>query len=149
LSGADPRDPIEVDANTFGDPDDVKAAIGLLELCREIGNADPLRPFVSREVIPGSLREPDLEDFVRDAATSYWHSCGTAKMGSDSMSVVDPALRVYGIDNLRIADASIMPRITTGNTMAPCVVIGERAADILKTSHGLARVTTVGSRISG
>lgn len=101
LTGADPRDPIEVDANTFGDPDDLKAAIGLVQLCREIGNADPLRPFVSREVIPGSLGEPDLEDFVRDAATSYWHSCGTAKMGRDPMSVVDPALRVYGIENLR------------------------------------------------
>ena len=63
-------------------------------------------------------------------------SC-TAKMGRDAMSVVDAQLRVYGIDNLRIADASIMPRITTGNTMAPCVVIGERASDLLRTRHGL------------
>jgi choline dehydrogenase len=136
LTGSDPGGAIEIDANTFGDPDDMKAAIGLVELCREIGNADPLRPFVSREVVPGNLDGPDLEDFVRYAATSYWHSCGTAKMGRDSMSVVDAALRVHGIDNLRIADGSIMPRITTGNTMAPCVVIGERAAEILAASHG-------------
>jgi choline dehydrogenase len=58
-------------------------------------------------------------------------------MGRDSMSVVDANLKVYEMDGLRIADASIMPRITTGNTMAPCVVIGERAADILKATHGL------------
>jgi choline dehydrogenase-like flavoprotein len=137
LTGADPHDPIHVDANTFGDPDDLKAAIGCVELCREIGNSAPLRPFVSREAIPGKLTGSPLEDFVRDAATTYWHPCGTAKMGQDSMSVVDSALRVYGIDNLRIADASVMPRITTGNTMAPCVVIGERAADMLTNTHSL------------
>jgi choline dehydrogenase len=58
-------------------------------------------------------------------------------MGRDDMSVVDGQLKVYGIDNLRIADASIMPRVTTGNTMAPCVVIGERAGEILKTARGI------------
>jgi choline dehydrogenase len=58
-------------------------------------------------------------------------------MGRDSMSVVDAQLKVYGIENLRIADGSIMPRVTTGNTMAPCVVIGERVSDILKTAHAL------------
>ena len=58
-------------------------------------------------------------------------------MGRDAMSVVDGQLKVYGIDNLRIADASIMPRVTTGNTMAPCVIIGERAGEILKSEHSL------------
>jgi choline dehydrogenase len=56
-------------------------------------------------------------------------------MGYDAMSVVDGSLKVHGIDNLRIADGSIMPRVTTGNTMAPCVIIGERAADMLKIAH--------------
>ena len=68
---------------------------------------------------------------------SYWHQTCTAKMGRDSMSVVDSQLSVYGVDNLRIADGSIMPRVTTGNTMAPCVVIGERAGEILKVCHKL------------
>jgi len=58
-------------------------------------------------------------------------------MGRDSMSVVDASLKVYGIDNLRIADGSILPRVTTGNTMAPCVIIGERAAEILRVAHNL------------
>jgi len=58
-------------------------------------------------------------------------------MGRDSMSVVDGQLKVYGIENLRIADGSIMPRVTTGNTMAPCIIIGERAAEALRTEHRL------------
>jgi choline dehydrogenase len=83
------------------------------------------------------LKGTGLENFVRDAVESYWHETCTAKMGRDSMSVVDGSLKVYGIDNLRIADGSIMPRVTTGNTMAPCVIIGERAGEILRTAHKL------------
>jgi len=88
-------------------------------------------------VAPGNLEGPAVEDFIRDAAISYAHEAGTTRMGRDAMSVVDGQLKVYGIDNLRIADASIMPRVTTGNTMAPCVVIGERAGEILKGAHGM------------
>jgi choline dehydrogenase len=135
LTGPNPRDPIHIDANTFADPADLKAGIAAVELCREIGNSAALRPFVSREVMPGDLKGRDLENFIRDAATSYWHQCGTAKMGRDAASVVDASLRVYGIENLRVADASIMPRITTGNTMAPSVIIGERAAQMIAADH--------------
>jgi choline dehydrogenase len=136
LGGPDPCDPIYIDDNTFGDTDDLKTATACVELCREIGNSAPLRPFVSREVMPGNVKGRELERFLRDAATTYWHLCGTAKMGPyDSLSVVDGALKVYGIDNLRIADSSIMPRITIGNLMAPCVIIGERAASMLVADH--------------
>ena len=137
LTGPDPLDPIQIEANTLSDADDLKAAVACVELCREIGNSAPLRPFVKREVMPGNLKGPELENFIRDAATSYWHQTCTAKMGRDSMSVVDGRLKVYGIDNLRIADGSIMPRVTTGNTMAPCVIIGERAAEVLRAERGL------------
>jgi len=137
LTGADPRDPIEIEANTLEHPDDMKAAIACVELCREIGNSGPLSPFVNREVMPGNLKGAALENFIRDAASTYWHQTCTARMGHDAMSVVDGSLKVHGIDNLRIADGSIMPRITTGNTMAPCVVIGERAAEILKIVTGV------------
>jgi choline dehydrogenase len=137
LTGPDPLCPIDIDANTFGDPADIKTAVRCVEFCREIANSGPLHPFVRREVMPGNLIGRNLEEFVRDAALTYWHQSASAKMGMDSMSVVDGALRVYGIENLRIADASIMPAITTGNTMAPCVVIGERAAEMLIAGHGL------------
>jgi choline dehydrogenase len=87
--------------------------------------------------MPGNLKGRELESFVRDAATTYWHETCTAKMGRDEMSVVDGRLKVYGVDNLRIADGSIMPRITDRNTMAPCVIIGERAAELLRNDHRL------------
>jgi choline dehydrogenase len=135
LTGANPQSPIEIEANTLAHPDDMKAAIACVELCREIGNSGPLSPFVKREVMPGNLKGAALEKFIRDAASSYWHQTCTAKMGHDAMSVVDGSLKVHGIDNLRIADGSIMPRVTTGNTMAPCVIIGERASEMLKIAH--------------
>jgi choline dehydrogenase len=135
LTGANPHDPIEIEANTLAHPDDMEAAIASVELCREIGNSAPLSPFIKREVMPGNLKGAALENFIRDAASTYWHQTCTAKMGHDAMSVVDGSLKVHGIDNLRIADGSIMPRVTTGNTMAPCVVIGERAAEMLKSAH--------------
>ena len=137
LTGRNPLDPVQIEANTFSDPDDVRAAIACVELCREVGNSAPLHPFVKREVVPGNLKGAELEDFVRNAATSYWHETCTAKMGRDAMSVVDGNLRVYGIDNLRIADGSIMPRVTTGNTMAGCVIIGERAGEIIRGEHNV------------
>ena len=137
LTGPNPLDPIQIEADTLSHPDDLKTAIACVELCREIGNSAALRPFVKREVMPGNLKGAELEKFVRDAATSFWHETCTAKMGRDEMSVVDGNLKVYGIENLRIADGSIMPRVTTGNTMAPCVIIGERAAEILRAEYKL------------
>jgi choline dehydrogenase len=137
LTGPNPQDPLQIEPNTLSHPDDLMAAKASVRLCREIGNSLPLRSFVKREVAPGNLEGPALDNFIRDAAMSYAHQALTAKMGRDAMSVVDGQLKVYGIDNLRIADASIMPRVTTGNTMAPCVVIGERAAEILKGAHGM------------
>src|SRR5262245_35941561 len=139
LTGAAPADPVEIEANYLGDPDDRKAALACLELCREIGKTDALRRFVGREIIPGNLERPELENYIRDTAFSFWHQTSTAKMGRDEMSVVDGDLKVYGIDNLRIADGSIMPRVTTGNTMAPCVIVGERAAEIMRDEHQMGR----------
>jgi choline dehydrogenase len=137
LTGSKADDPIQIEANTLSHPDDLKAAIAGVKLCRAVGNSLPLRPYTKREVMPGNLKGTALEDFIRDGAATYHHQTCTAKMGRDSMSVVDGKLKVYGIDNLRIADGSIMPRVTTGNTMAPCVIIGERAAEILRAEHQL------------
>jgi choline dehydrogenase len=129
------HDPIEIDANTLSHPDDLRAAVACVEICRELGNSLPLRPYAKREIMPGDLKGAALHDFIRDAASTYHHQTCTAKMGRDAMSVVDAQLKVYGISNLRVADGSIMPRVTTGNTMAPCVVIGERAGELLRASH--------------
>jgi choline dehydrogenase len=137
LTGPDPLDPLQIEPRHLSHPDDLKAAIACVQLCREIGNSDALRPLTKREVMPGNLKGTALENFIRDSVVTYHHQTCTAKMGRDSMSVVDGHLKVYGIANLRIADASIMPRVTTGNTMAPCVIIGERAGEMLKADHKL------------
>jgi choline dehydrogenase len=115
----------------------MKALIRAIELCREIGNSSVMSRFAKREVMPGNLTAGEHESFARNAVSAFWHQACTAKMGRDEMSVVDGQLRVYGIDCLRLADASIMPRITTGNTMATCVVIGEQAADLIRQTHGI------------
>jgi choline dehydrogenase len=135
LTGSDPVDPVQVEANYLSEPDDRKAAFACLELCREIGNSSALRPFVRREIIPDTSERPKLENYIRDTAFSFWHQTSTAQMGRHAMCVVDGFLKVYGVDNLRIADGSIMPRVTTGNTMAPCVIVGERAAEIIRDEH--------------
>jgi choline dehydrogenase len=135
LSGPNPAHPVLIEANALSDPDDLKTAISCVETLREIGNSAELRPFVAREVMPGDLTGAELETYLRDAVTTYWHECGTAKMGRDPMSVVDGHLKVHGVEGLRVADASIMPRISTANTMAPCVVIGERAAQFIVADH--------------
>jgi choline dehydrogenase len=128
LTGLDPLDPPDIEANLLANPDDVKALATAAELCREIGNSPALRPILKQEIFPGKIKRSAMEAFIRDNAMSWWHQSGTAKMGRDPMSVVDSKLKVYGITNLRIADASIMPRVVSGNTMAPCIIIGERAA---------------------
>ncbi|HVE11616.1 MAG TPA: GMC family oxidoreductase N-terminal domain-containing protein [Paraburkholderia sp.] len=140
LTGPDVGDPLAIHANTLSDPDDLRSALANIELCRALGGSAAFGAIVAREALPGKLRGREVEDYARNAAITYWHQCGTAKMGRDEMSVVDAQLKVYGIERLRIADASVMPQITSGNTMAPCVVIGERAADLLKAAHRLTPV---------
>jgi choline dehydrogenase len=137
LTGPDPRDPAEIHANCLDDPADLKALKTCVEFCRAIGNSPALRPFAKRELLPGPVGDAGLETFVRNATVSHSHQTCTAKMGRDAMSVVNHQLRVYGLESLRIADGSVLPRVTTGNTMAPCVVIGERASDFLKAAHHL------------
>src|SRR5215472_10643133 len=132
LTGSGPSDRVSIDTNYLGDSQDLEDLITGLSLAREIGNAAALQPFTAGEVAPGILSVAELEQFFRDGLGTHWHQSGTAKMGRDAMSVVDSKLKVYGVDGLRIADASILPRVTTGNTMAPCVIIGERAADALR-----------------
>lgn len=131
LTGANPEDPVSIDGGFLKEEADLTALTRCIELCREIGNSSPMAEFVKREVMPGALSGEDLKDFARNAAGTYFHESCTCKMGTDEMSVVNGSLSVYGIEKLSIADASAMPRVSTGNTMASTVIIGERMADIL------------------
>ncbi len=131
LTGAQPGDPVAIDGGFLREEADLRALTHCIELCREIGNSGPMADFVKREVMPGALDGDALRDFARNAAGTYFHESCTCKMGRDEMAVVDGQLSVHGIEGLSIADASVMPRVSTGNTMAPTVIIGERMADIL------------------
>jgi choline dehydrogenase len=148
LTGNRPSDRVAVHANFLGDRRDVIALMHAVQLCREIGNSPALHPFARRELMPGPLDAADMEQWLRGASGTYFHQTCTAKMGRDAMSVVDGSLRVYGVQGLRIADGSVMPAITTGNTMAPCVMIGERAAELLLFAHGGRRSALIHEGIS-
>ena len=132
LRSSNPTDRPIVDARFLSHADDVKAIAYGIEMAREIGNSAPMRDFVKREVAPGKkLAGAEMEAFVRDGATTYFHQAGTCRMGKDAKAVVDAKLRVNGVQGLRIADSSIMPRIASVATMASCALIGERMAEIL------------------
>ncbi|MFM0047240.1 GMC family oxidoreductase [Paraburkholderia sediminicola] len=131
LRSSDPKASPLVQPSFLQHPDDIEALTRGVELCREIGNSVEMRDIVKREVSPGAVSKAEVATLLRNAAESYGHSTGTCRMGTDKMSVVDSNLGVHGLKNLYVADGSIMPRVTTGNTMAPCVIIGERMAEIL------------------
>ncbi|MBC3303060.1 GMC family oxidoreductase [Pseudomonas sp. SWRI18] len=135
LSGPRYDDAPIIQPNTLSHPDDLRSALDNLRFVQELGAQAAFKGLVKGECLPGNLDARALEHYARNAAMTYWHQCGTAKMGRDSMSVVDSRLRVYGVQGLRIADASIMPHVTSGNTMAPCVVIGERAVEEIRALY--------------
>jgi choline dehydrogenase len=133
LSGPAADDPLVIDPQILSAEADLVALEASLAQVREMGTAPALQAWGARELYPG----PDLtaaaqvRDYVRRTAISYHHQVGTCKMGVDGEAVVDPRLRVYGIEGLRVADASVMPAVTSGNTNAPSLMIGERAADFI------------------
>jgi choline dehydrogenase len=137
LLNIDPASKPVPDLRYFSDPADKETMLRSIEFCREMGHAKSLQPFRSREMSPVGTTRADLLTFLEHGSHTYFHPTSTAKMGRDEMSVVDANLKVYGVDGLRIADASILPHIPAANTMAPSIVIGERAGDILRQAHGL------------
>lgn len=137
LTGKRSTDPIAIEANMLSDPADLAALVSAIKMVNEISRSSHLKPFIKRQIAPGPLHGASLENFVRDAVVSTWHQTCTAKMGNDRESVVSSTLQVHGIQNLTVADGSVLRRVTTVNTMAPCVVIGERAALSVKRRHNI------------
>jgi choline dehydrogenase len=132
LRSADPSDRPVVDMQFLSHSDDVAALERSIELARTVAATAAMKPFVVREVAPGrDLVGDELTTFVRDGATTYFHASGACRMGTDDRAVVDGQLRVNGVDNLRIADSTIMPRIVAVPTMPACVLIGLRMAELL------------------
>jgi choline dehydrogenase len=131
LTSADPKQPPAIDVNFMACDADIQAMSFAINLCREMGASAAFKHLRRREVTPGPLGRTEMIDFIRNSATTYFHPTSTCAMGLGADAVVDPQLRVHGIEGLRVADASIMPTITSGNTNAPAVMIGEKLASLL------------------
>lgn len=138
LASADTRDSLLIDPRYFSAPDDLPHMVRGVQKGLAVMNGPALAPWRGAMVRPLAADDPEAiaEEMRRHADTEY-HPVGTCRMGpaSDPLAVVGPDLRVHGVDGLRVADAAIMPTLTTGNTNAPCIMIGEKCAELLKGSH--------------
>jgi choline dehydrogenase-like flavoprotein len=142
LASADPRAAPLIDPNYWADPYDRAMSIAGLRMARDIMRQDALKPFVLAERLPGpdKLSDDDLFEYGCLHAKTDHHPVGTCRMGHDEGAVVSPDLRVRGIDNLRVCDASVMPKIVSSNTNAPTIMIGEKAADLVRGREPLPAV---------
>lgn len=133
LGSADPRDNARVCFNYLMEAEDRATVLRGVSVARELAMTASFADIRGEEISPGiDIRDAvGLEDALRRTMDSEYHPVGTCKMGSDNLAVVDAQLRVYGIDGLRVVDASVFPDITSGNTNAAAVMIGEKASDLL------------------
>ena len=134
LANADPAAPPLVDANFLANPEDLRPLLFGLRLARRVFASEPFRRYAAHEVAPGREVTDDagLIAYIRRIAATAHHPVGTCRMGIDEQAVVDPELRVRGIDHLRVVDASICPHVVGGNTNAGVVMIAEKAADLIR-----------------
>jgi choline dehydrogenase len=133
LRSANPADPAAFKPNFLTNDDDNRAMISGVKLIRKIMSTEPIAARVIEEQVPGPLVKTDKQilDWMEMTGNSAHHQAGTCKMGRDKLAVVDERLRVRGVERLRVADASIMPHLTSGNTNAPTIMIGVKAADMI------------------
>ncbi|HEY5144850.1 MAG TPA: GMC family oxidoreductase N-terminal domain-containing protein [Solirubrobacteraceae bacterium] len=134
LRSADPMDKPRILTNSLTEPEDVAALVSGIRMAREIAATGPMREVVGRELFPGEGvdTDTDIEQDLRRRVELIYHPVGTCRIGTDEQAVVDPQLRVRGVEGLRVADAAVMPVIPGGNTNAPEIMIGERAADLIR-----------------
>lgn len=134
IASSDPLQPPLLIPNYFDDPADLEAMLAGIRQIRELLRTQPIAASIAAELLPGPQATSDeqLTEFIRNTGKTSFHVSGTCRMGCDLMAVVDPQLRVRGINRLRVIDASIMPTVTSGNTNAPTIMIGEKGAALLK-----------------
>ena len=140
LASADPADKPLVNPNYLGAASDRERLVQAVKLARDIFATKAFSDWAGRgtDARPGSEeRTPIWTSLSRSSADSYHHQAGSCKMGSDEMAVVDPQLRVYGVEGLRVADASVFPVVPSGNCHAGILMIAEKCADMIKQAHGL------------
>jgi choline dehydrogenase len=133
LRSNNPKDLSVVRPNYLQSESDINVLIRGIELSRELVHTRAFDEFRGKELAPGvsATSKSELSAYIRQVASTAWHPAGTCKMGSDHDAVVNFQLQVYGVEGLRVVDVSIMPTITSGNTNAPTIVVGEKAADLI------------------
>jgi choline dehydrogenase len=133
LASSDPRVAPRVNPNILADPEDTAALLHGMRLARQLCDTPAFAPYRAAEVRPGrgSRSDAELTAYLREATATAHHPVGSCRMGVDALAVVDPTLRVRGIDALRVVDASVFPSIVGGNTNAPIVMVAEKAADLI------------------
>jgi len=133
LGSADPRQPVRIRANYLSASGDARTLAAGMRMAREVMRQSALDPFRGDEIVPGPkvIGDADLHAFIRSAASTLHHACGTCRMGRDDRAVVDPELRVCGIGHLRVVDASVMPDLVSGNINACVLMMAERASDLI------------------
>ena len=135
LASADPMAAPDIDPNFLGHPDDLDAMVDGFKLTRKLMDAPILAGIRTGEVYTAGVHSDDeIREELRNRADTIYHPVGTCKMGGDAMAVVDTRLRVHGLDGLRVVDASIMPTLVGGNTTAPTLMIGEKAAQMIRAA---------------
>lgn len=134
LRSGNPADPPRILFNLFTEPSDVARMIKGIRAAREVYSQEPLRSLIRREIMPGPqcTSDADLERYIRQTGQITQHPVGTCRMGLDAAAVVDAALRVRGIERLRVIDASVMPNVPGGNTNAPTIMVAEKGADLIR-----------------
>jgi choline dehydrogenase-like flavoprotein len=133
LQGADPMLPPLIDPNFLGEADDLESMVAGYKTTRRLMETPALRALQKKDMFTSGVEaDDDIRALLRERVDSVYHPVGTARMGVDALAVVDPKLRVHGLEGLRIVDASVMPTLTGGNTNAPTIMIGEKAADMIK-----------------
>ncbi len=140
LGSSDPLQKPLLNPNYLEHDDDVRRMVMMTGMCREIFSTKAFsKVLTGKELLPGPdyKTEADLYKFVRTRCDSYHHQVGSCKMGTDIMAVVDPQLKVHGLEGVRVIDASIMPEINTGNIHAPIMMIAEKGADMIRKEYGL------------
>jgi choline dehydrogenase len=138
LASSDPfADPL-IDPNYLADGSDLRRMVQAFTLSREIFATQAFRGHVKGELLPGDevRTQAEIERFVRSRADSYHHQAGSCRIGIDDLAVVDPQLRVRGVEGVRVVDASVMPAVPSGNCHTAIAAIAERAADLVKEAHG-------------
>jgi choline dehydrogenase len=133
ITSDNPITPPKIQYNFLSAQLDIDTTINAVRIARAIMTAPAMGKLGVKEISPGETVTSDdqLLDWIKDNAETTYHPVGTCKMGNDPYAVVDHELKVYGIESLRVADASIMPTLISGNTNAPSIMIGEKAADMI------------------